>query len=272
MIVPRVSTARVSSLNFYPVKSCRGTPLSEAAIGARGIVGDRSFMLVNGDGRFLSQREIPRMALVEPRLTDATLSLAAPGREALSIPMLTDGERRRVTVWRDSCDAIDQGNEAAEWASDFLGVSCRLVRIAADAVRPVDRDFAVSDSDQVSFVDGYPFLLTTEESLADLNDRMDAPLPMNRFRPNIVVSGVEPFAEDGWRRIRIGEIEFSVVKPCARCAITTTDQSTAKRGKETLRTLATYRDVPGQGVMFGQNLIHRTTGTLRVGDMVDLIA
>ena len=271
MTASPLSTARVSALNFYPVKSCRGTALFEAVIGARGIVGDRSFMLVNGDGRFLSQRESARMALIDPRLTEEVLSLAAPGQETLSIPVRARGERREVTVWRDRCDAVDQGDAAAEWASDFLGVSCRLVRIADDAVRAVDRDFAVSDGDQVAFADGYPFLLTTEESLADLNGRMSEALPMNRFRPNVVLSGVEPFAEDGWRRIRIGEIIFAVVKPCARCAITTTDQATAERGKEPLQTLATYRQVPGKGVMFGQNLIHQSTGVIRVGSPVELI-
>jgi uncharacterized protein YcbX len=246
--------------------------LAEAVIGPRGIVGDRSFMLVDADGRFLTQREYARMALIEPRLGHDTLSLAAPGHDTLSIPVLTNGERGEVTIWRDRSVAVDQGDAAAEWASSFLGATCRLVRIADDAVRAVDRDFAVSDGDQVGFADGYPFLVTTEESLADLNDRMAEALPMNRFRPNIVLSGAEPFAEDDWRRIRIGEIVFAVVKPCARCAITTTDQATAERGKEPLRTLATYRQVPGKGVMFGQNLIHQSTGDIRVGDPVELIA
>lgn len=272
MTVSRSLAARVMALNWYPVKSCRGASLSEAVIGARGIVGDRSFMLVDDVGRFLSQRAFPRMALIEPRLGDGTIALAAPEQETLSIPVLTHGERREVSVWRDSCEAIDQGDAAAEWASAFLRASCRLVRIADDTVRAVDRAFAVSERDQVGFADGYPFLLATEESLADLNGRMAAPLPMNRFRPNIVVAGVEPFAEDGWRRIRIGALVFAVVKPCARCAITTTDQATAERGKEPLRTLATYRQVRGKGVMFGQNLIHETTGVIRVGDPVEPIA
>jgi uncharacterized protein YcbX len=229
-------------------------------------------MLVDADGRFLSQREHARMALIEPQLGDDTLSLAAPGRDTMSSPVLSRGECREVTVWGDRCEAVDQGDAVAEWASSFLGERCRMVRISDDAVRAVDRDFAVSDGDQVGFADGYPILLATEESLADLNDRMAEALPMNRFRPNIVLSGVEPFAEDGWRRIRIGGIAFAAVKPCARCVVTTTDQATAKRGQEPLRTLATYRQVPGRGVMFGQNLIHLSTGVIRVGDPVELIA
>jgi uncharacterized protein YcbX len=265
------STARVTALNWYPVKSCRGAALQAAVVGARGIIGDRSFMLVDREARFLSQREHARMALVEPRLVGDVLHLDAPGIEAVSIPVLATGARREVSVWRDRCHAIDQGDTAAEWASEFLGTSCRLVRIADDMVRVVDREFAVSGEVQVGFADGYPFLLTSEASLEDLNRRMAAPLPMNRFRPNIVVAGVEPFAEDGWKRISIGEMTFEVVKPCARCVITTTDQVTAERAKEPLRTLATYRHVRGKGVMFGQNLIHDCTGVIRVGDPVELI-
>lgn len=272
MTISRASTLRVSALDWYPVKSCRGASLSEAVIGPRGIVGDRAFMLVDDAGRFLTQRVLPRMALIEPRLHDGMLSLTAPKRDRLSIPVLSRGERRDVTIWRDCSTGVDQGDAAAEWASGFLGVSCRLVRMADDTVRHVDRDFALSDIDQVGFADGFPFLLTTEDSLAELNSRMATPLPMDRFRPNIVLVGAAPFAEDGWRRLRIGDTTFAVVKPCARCAITTTDQATAERGKEPLRTLATYRLGQGDGVMFGQNLIHESTGIIRVGDAVEVIA
>jgi uncharacterized protein YcbX len=271
MTLQRAGTLRVSELNVYPVKGCRGSSLREAQVGARGIVGDRSYMLVDDDGSFITQRSHPRMALIEPRFAESSLSLAAPGRDTLSIPVLTHAEHRMVTVWRDSCQAVDQGDAAAEWATSFLGTHCRLVRMAEDFVRLVDREYAVSERDEVGFADGYPFLLTTEESLADLNARMATPLPMNRFRPSIVISGAEPFAEDRWRRIRIGAITFAVVKPCARCVVTTTDQSTAERGREPLQTLATYRRVQGKGVMFGQNLIHGSTGVIRVGDAVELI-
>jgi uncharacterized protein YcbX len=271
MTLQRAGTLRVSELNVYPVKGCRGSSLREARVGARGIVGDRSYMLVDDDGSFITQRSHPRMALIEPRFAESSLSLAAPGRDTLSIPVLAHAEHRMVTVWRDSCQAVDQGDAAAEWATSFLGTHCRLVRMAEDFVRLVDREYAVSERDEVGFADGYPFLLTTEESLADLNARMATPLPMNRFRPSIVISGAEPFAEDRWRRVRIGAITFAVVKPCARCVVTTTDQSTAERGREPLRTLATYRKVQGRGVMFGQNLIHGSTGVIRVGDAVELI-
>lgn len=261
----------VTALYRYPVKGCRASMLDSADVVPRGIAGDRGYMLVDDSGCFITQRTHPRMALIVPQLVDDSLLLTAPDREPLYVPRPDDGKRHRVTIWSDDCDAVDQGDAVARWLSGFLGESCRLVRMVEDYVRLVDRDYAVSESDEVGFADGYPFLLTTEESLAELNRRMDAPLPMNRFRPSIVLSGAEPFAEDGWRTIRVGAITFSVVKPCARCVVTTTDQFTAERGKEPLTTLATFRKVRGKGVMFGQNLIHHSSGTLRVGDAVELI-
>lgn len=272
MPIEPTSALRVSALHWYPVKSCRGASLSEAVIGPRGIAGDRSFMVVDAVGRFLTQRVLPRMALVEPRVADDTLLLTVPGGAALSVPILHGGSRREVVIWRDNCVAIDQGDEAAAWLSDFLSVPCRLVRISDDMVRRVDPAFALRPTDQVSFADAYPFLLTTEASLADLNSRLSTPLPMDRFRPNIVVHRAAPYAEDSWGRIRIGEITFAVVKPCARCTITTVDQSSGERAREPLRTLARYRRVRGQGVMFGQNLVHESTGVIRVGDAVELLA
>jgi uncharacterized protein YcbX len=166
---------------------------------------------------------------------------------------------------------VDQGAEPAQWLTTFLGAPCRLVRMADDFVRATNPTYSVGLEGQLGFADGYPFLLTTEASLADLNSRMAVPLPMNRFRPNIVVTGSPPFAEDGWQRIRIGGITFAVVKPCARCVITTVDQATAATAREPLRTLATFRQVQGKGVMFGQNLIHTAMGTIRVGDAMDVL-
>ena len=271
MATTPTTALRISALHWYPIKSCRGAPLAEAVVGARGIVGDRAFMVVDADGRFLTQRTLPQMALIEPHVDDHTLRLAAPDSPPLSVPILSRGLPRDVVVWRDSCAAIDQGDEAAEWLSAFLAVSCRLVRIADDMVRRVDPAFAVSGADQVGFADGYPFLLVTEDSLADLNGRLSTPLPMNRFRPSIVIRGAAPYAEDTWKRIRMGGITFAVVKPCARCTITTVDQQTALSAQEPLRTLATYRQVQGRGVLFGQNLIHESTGVIRVGDAVEIV-
>jgi uncharacterized protein len=258
----------VTGLFVYPVKSCAGIALQVAEVGARGIRHDREFMLVDPQGHFLTQRQLPRMALIHPARTADTLALTAPGMCRLDLTPCRDGERVNATIWRDRVAAIDQGPEVADWLSTFLQTPCRLVRQVDDAVRPVDREFATQPTDEVSFADGYPLLLLSEESLSDLNARLETRLPMNRFRPNVVVArAAAPYVEDTWRRISIGEVTFSLVKACARCAITTTDQVTAARGHEPLTTLATYRRV-ARGVLFGQNLIHHTGGTLRVGDRV----
>jgi uncharacterized protein YcbX len=169
-------------------------------------------------------------------------------------------------VWDDSCEATWVGERAAAWFTQFLGSACSLVHMAEQVVRPADPAFAPPES-RVSFADGFPFLLISEESLADLNGRLADPLPMNRFRPNLIVAGGEPYAEDGWKEIQIGGVSLKVVKPCGRCVVTTTDQSTGERGQEPLRTLATYRRRDGL-VMFGQNVVHERPGRLRLGDRV----
>jgi uncharacterized protein YcbX len=267
-----MTMAAVTALFHYPIKSCGGVALDAAEIGPRGIRHDREFMVVEAaSGLFLTQRERPRMALIRPRIADGVLYLCAPDVPVLAVEQVRAGRSRDVVVWRDRCAAVDQGDAAAGWLSAFLETDCRLVRMADEHVRRVDPAYAVEESNQVGFADGYPFLLISEESLADLNTRMQEPLPMNRFRPNIVVSGGEPYGEDRWRRIRIGAIVFHVVKACARCVITTTDQETSARGHEPLATLATFRR-SARGVLFGQNLIHTETGMIRCGDRVEVLA
>lgn len=263
---------RVTGLFFYPIKSCAGTALEQATIAARGFVEDRAWLVTDADGVFQTQREMPRLALIHPQVTDDGLVLSAPAMPPLAVDRRADGARRTVQVWNDPCTTVDQGAEPAVWLTTFLGTPCRLVRMLDDFVRATDPAYSVGLQGQVGFADGYPFLLMTEASLADLNSRMTAPLPMNRFRPNIVVTGSEPYAEDGWRHIRIGGITFAVVKPCERCVITTVDQATAATAREPLRTLASYRQVRGKGVMLGQNLIHTATGTIRVGDAMDIVS
>lgn len=218
------------------------------------------------------------MALIETELGSEQLTLRAPGMEPLRLERRGDGPALDVEIWRDRCPAVDQGDEATAWLSSFLGAPVRLVRQCEGADRRVDPEYARAPSDQVSFADGYPFLLAAEASLDDLNGRLPDALPMNRFRPNLVVAGSRPFEEDGWRVIRVGEIVFDVVKPCARCVITTVDQATGRTGKEPLRTLATFRSLPpgragreGGEVYFGQNLIHREGGTLEVGSPVEVL-
>jgi uncharacterized protein len=271
MMTGGTTQMRVTSLHYYPVKSCGGTSIPHATIGARGFVEDRAWMVTTGDGLFLTQREMPRLALIRPCTDADTLVLTAPGMPPLRVIRRTDGPRRDVVVWDDTCCTLDQGDEPARWLSTFLGSPCRLVRMADDFVRQTDPVYSAAFAGQVGFADGYPMLLITQASLDDLNRRLAEPLPMSRFRPNIVVSGTGPYAEDGWGLIRIGQISFGVVKPCARCPITTTDQDTAEVGKEPLRTLATYRHVRGRGVMFGQNLIHTVAGSISVGDPVEIL-
>jgi uncharacterized protein YcbX len=267
------SISAVTGLYYYPVKSCGGTALEWAEIGPRGILRDREFMVVEAaTSEFVTQRELPRLALIRPSLVDDELRLVAPGMPDLAVGVVKEGCTHQTTVWRDTCAAVDQGDEVAAWLSDYLSAECRLVRMADDVVRKVDPSYAVSDRDNVGFADGYPLLLTSEESLADLNARLAAPLPMNRFRPNVVIAGSGvAFAEDQFRTIRVGEVVFHAVKRCARCVTTTVDQATAERGTEPLRTLATYRNI-GHGVLFGQNLIHEGTGVIRRGDRVEVIA
>ena len=266
-----MSSLFVSALYFYPIKSCAGLPLDVAEIGPRGIQGDRAFMLVDSSGRFITQRQQPRMALIRPTIAnDERLAVHAPGMPTLDITVNDIGERYKVGIWKDTCTGVDQGDRIADWFSTFLQMSCRLVWMPQDYVRRVDSRYAVGGQDQVGFADGYPFLLISEASLADLNSRLEYALPMNRFRPNIVVRGTLPYEEDTWRTIRIGQMVLHIVKACARCEIPTTDQATATRGKEPLKTLATYRQGI-RGVMFGQNLIHEGEGILRVGDAVEVI-
>ena len=259
----------VSGLFHYPVKSCRGIALSEATLDARGIVNDRAYLVVDDDGIFMTQRHTPRMALIEPRIDGDSLTLTAPDVSPVTVgPSTASSATRQVVIWHDTCAAVDQGDEVAAWLSEMLSVSCRLVKMADDFARRLDPDYAVTENDQTGFADAYPLLLANESSLANLNGRMGITLPMNRFRPNIVVANAAPFEEDTWRGIRIGNVDATVVKPCKRCAITTTDQMTGERGIEPLRTLATFRTLPTGGVTFAQNVIHSGPGTIRTGDEI----
>lgn len=260
----------ISALYRYPIKGCKGHALTEAQTEARGIIGDRSMMIVDAGNEFISQREMARMALIAPEVDGDSVTLNAPGMPALTFTPSNEGRRVRARVWNDVCDAVDQGNDAALWLQDFLATPARLVRMADGFERKCDPKYARSANDHTSFADGYPFLLISQASLDDLNARLDQPVPMNRFRPNIVVTGSEAFAEDTWRDIRIAGIDFGVVKPCARCNVPAIDQDTAIAGVEPTRTLATYR-TQNQKVMFGQNLIASNAGVLRAGDVVEII-
>ncbi|WP_437635440.1 MOSC domain-containing protein [Sorangium sp. So ce854] len=271
---------RLSALHIYPVKGCRGIALDAAAVDELGLAGDRRFMIVDPDGKPLTQRPLPRMALIETQLSPGALTLSAAGRAPVSVARAAQGAPRlTVEVWSSTgLLAEDCGDGAAAWLSDFLEHPARLVRIGEAFRRPVLRSSVARPEDVVSFADEFPLLVISEASLAELNARLEArgaaPVPMDRFRPNLVVSGCAAFDEDRWTRVRIGDVVLRPGGPCARCVVTTTDQRTAERGPEPLRALATFRRDPQKpgDVNFGQNYIHETkSGALRVGDDVTLV-
>lgn len=262
--------ATLVQINVYPLKSARGIALEAAELDDFGIRRDRRWMVVDPDGRMVTQREEPRLALIVPELASDRLVLSAPGVGELTLPVTgEDGPRAEVKVWRDNVAGAVVQEAATAWISEYLGAPRRIVYMPDAAFRPIDGRYSPPGR-QVSFADGFPFLLISAEALDELNARLASPVPMDRFRPNLVVRGAGPHAEDGWRRIQVGDVAFDVVKPCARCVITTTDQATGARGQEPLRTLATYRNRGGK-VLFGQNLIHAGPGTIRLGDPVSVV-
>ena len=262
----------ISSLIYYPIKACRGFEVEAAKIERMGLEHDRRMMVVTPDGGFLTQREFPPLALVIPRLHDGILELTAPNYNAIHLGIQTTGAPVTVEVWDSKgIQAIDQGEEAAQWFSDWLGAEVRLVHIADGYLRRVNPEYAVHSDDHTGFADGYPILLASEEGLQDLNSRLDNPVPMNRFRPNLVVKGSEPYAEDTWNRILVGDVELAVVKPCARCVVTTIDKNSLESSKEPLKTLGKYRK-HRLGAIFGQNVIPLNEGTLRLGMNVDVLS
>jgi uncharacterized protein YcbX len=260
----------LGKLHVYPIKSCAGIAMEEWEVDERGLRHDRRWMLVDETGRFMSQRRFPRMTLIKVWIGHDFLIVDAPDMPSLEVPLEPQAERLMLArVWDDLVEVSTFGDDVDRWFSEFLGARCKLVHLPEGSLRPVDPAYG-APGDQVGLADGFPFLLISEASLADLNARLEQPIPMNRFRPNLIVSGCEPFAEDDWKLVRIGQITFRVVKPCSRCSITTVDQRTAAKSKEPLRTLAQFRRV-GTKVHFGQNLIHEETGILRFNDPVKVI-
>lgn len=234
-----------------------------------GPVGDRRWMLVDPAGRFVSQREEARMARLDALLVDGGINLGFAGTQ-LQAETPQSGNTLPVQIWGDTVTARDAGDEAAAWLSEHFQRPLRLVHMPEDSHRAVDPDYA-RHGETVSFADGFPLLLLSESSLDELNPRLSVPVTLDRFRPNLVVSGCPPHAEDGWRRIRIGDVEFSVAKPCARCAVPSLDQMTGEKHPDILRALAGYRRREDRQVYFGQNLLYSQPGTLRVGDAVEVL-
>ncbi len=263
------ATARIAALYSYPVKSARGTGHAQATLTAAGLDGDRLWMVVTPEGRFLTQRELPRLALLAPELSPDTLVLRAAGSAPLAIARGRPGSACRVRVWRDDCAAFDEGDAVAAWLRQLLGRSCRLVRFDPAEPRLSDPAWTGALPAPNRFTDGFPLLLLGAESLRDLNARLPAALPVNRFRPNLLLEGLAAYDEDRIDELHAGSVRLRVVKPCTRCSITSTDQERGTvEGEEPLRTLKTYRyDTALRGVCFGQNVIVAGGAgeTLRVG-------
>lgn len=264
---------QLSGLTTYPIKSAAGVTLSQSPVTTRGLSYDRRWMVCDRNGQFLTQRKFPKLALIQVAVAETLRLSIAGAREsaqaALELPVVPPGANPvAVDVWGDDCIAWSMGDEAAQWLSDFLGLEAQLVYMPDSTHRPTDHGRFDTPN---SFSDAYPFLLISDASLAELNGRLQQPVPMNRFRPNLVVTGCDPFAEDTWKQIKIGGIVFDVAKACSRCSVPGVEQSTGEPGKEPLKTLATYRRWD-HAIWFGQNLIAHGEGTLAVGDEVQILA
>ncbi|SEI23303.1 MOSC domain-containing protein [Pseudomonas asplenii] len=265
---------RLSALYRYPVKSAKGEALSQVTLDALGLAGDRRWMIVDQDsGRFLTQRAVASMSQLSALWnTSGGLTLSAPGYSALDVAVPSaDESLRGVSIWNDTLRVPDAGDEAAAWLSEFIGKPVRLVHVPLERARITQAGYGKED-DRVAFADGFPLLLIGQASLDDLSHRVGRPLEMLRFRPNLVIEGSAAFAEDQWKRIRIGEVEFRLVKPCSRCILTTIDPQSGQRSddREPLTTLKTYRQQGGD-VLFGQNLVNDGVGRLEVGMPVTVL-
>lgn len=267
---------QLSEIFIYPIKSLGGISLSEALVEQRGLQFDRRMVLVDQNGIFITQRDFPQMALLKTTIRDKNLVVTnSLSNHSIILPLNPDNntssERIRVKIWNDECEAVIVSKEADEFFSDMIGIKCSLMYMPENEFRLVDPERKyVSENHPVSFADGYPFLIIGQSSLDDLNKRLENPLPMNRFRPNFVFTGGQAFEEDEWKDFTIGDIKFKAVKPCARCVITTTDQQTAERSDEPLRTLSTFRK-NGNKVLFGMNLVTYDEGKVKVGDKITLL-
>jgi uncharacterized protein len=264
---------RISEINVFPVKSLKGISVKSASVEERGLKNDRRFMLIDEKRTFITQREFPMLARFETEFSDDGFIVSFDDEKILIPNEIDSGERINVKIWKSTAKAIVCADSINEWFSDKLKVNTRLVYMPEDSKRIVNPFYSIRKfKDVVSFADGYPVLLIGEESLADLNSKLETPIPMDRFRTNLVVSGSEAFAEDSWKKIRIGKTIFQLMKPCARCVMTTIDQQKGeKQGIEPLKTLASYRTKNGK-VMFGQNLIAENFGkTINIGDEIEIL-
>lgn len=263
----------LTEIYIYPVKSLGGISLQSAKVEERGLQHDRRWMLVDKNGMFLTQREYPQMALLQVNIKDDLLEVMHKTKKISTLQIPIANEKTNsivVNIWDDIVIAKHIDKHVDLWFSEALNFDCQLVFMNDESDRFADRRYA-SESKQVSFADAYPFLIIGQESLNELNKKLKEPLPMNRFRPNFVFSGGEPFIEDTWKDFMIGDLKFRAVKPCSRCVVTTVNQDTAEKGSEPLETFAKFRKV-GNKVLFGQNLVGYGDGAVRVGDIITPLA
>lgn len=260
----------LSQIYIYPVKSLSGIAVSQWPVDKNGLQYDRKWMLIDEQNQFLSQRRLARMALIKTRIQHDKLILSAPGQQDISLDLHpTDGEAITVSIWHDQCLARTVGSEVDDWLSRFLQTECRLVYFPDDQQRIVDQRFA-HPADQTAFSDGFPFLIVSENSLNALNQALETPVSMQCFRPNLVISDCASYAEDSWRQLKINDIDFRLPKPCSRCAVPGIDPETAISSKEPLTTLSRLRKWENK-IYFGQNALHDNTGTLTIGDLVQIL-
>ncbi len=264
-------TPTLSSLFIYPIKSLSGIQANQWDVTTTGLKYDRKWMLIDQQQNFLSQRSLPRMTLIKTRISGQQLIVSAPDYPDLCLPLTPSAENTLldVTIWHDQCLAQPVSIEADQWFSDFLHMNCQLVYQPESSIRTVDQQYT-QRHDQTSFSDGFPFLIISEASLAQLNQQMNLSLSMQRFRPNLVIADCNSYAEDNWRKISIGNLFFRLPKPCSRCSVPQIDPESALSDKEPLRTLARTRKWQNQ-VYFGQNALHDGSGSLHVGDAVIIL-
>lgn len=259
----------LTDIYIYPVKSLAGIRVSSWPVNEKGLLHDRKWMLIDNNNHFLSQRHIPKMVLIKTELSKTQLILSTESSGSISLDLLPkDGSEIISSIWSDQCLSKTISKQADQWLSDFLGIECKLVYQPDDVVRRVDPQYA-SANDKVNFSDGFPFLITSEASLDSLNQAMGLKLPMQRFRPNLVISQCESYAEDSWREISINNIDFRLPKPCSRCSVPTIDTETAETNKEPLTTLNRLRKWNKQ-VFFGQNALHNSSGLLSINSPVQI--
>ncbi len=264
-------TPFLSEIIIYPIKSLAGIRVNRWQVTEKGLLYHRKWMLIDEHQQFLSQRRLPKMALINTQMKGNAFILSAPDMNdiRLSLQASETGQQVMTHIWKDECLAYCVSDEMDQWFSDFLGRTCRLVYQPQSVTRLVDANYA-TPTDKVNFSDGFPFLIVSEASLSALNTAMGLTLSMDRFRPNLVIAGCEPYAEDMWRKICIGELDFRLPKPCSRCSVPAINPKTAEITKEPLTTLSRLRKV-GHKVYFGQNALHDETGFLAVNDAVSIV-